>query len=567
MDASKYLGLASTSILPLEIFAISFVLLVAVIIVFVDRTDVPHIKSLPSVPGLPMFGSLLQLGNSHPVAYQKLARRYGPVYQVRLGNKRFVVANTFNSIRQLWIQNQSALNSRPVLHTFHDVLSSSQGFTIGTSPWDESCKRRRKAAAVAVNRSAVQSYTPHIDLESSATVRELTELVTSKEVVADIDPYHLFQRLALNMSLTVCYGFRLDPASNGPLLAEIFDVERGISTIRSTSNNWQDFVPALRCFSTRTQTADNLKNRRDVYLDFLMDKLRAKISMGTDKPSIVGNLLNDPEYKLNDGEESVCRDMKQTNIISAEVKSICVSMVAGGLDTTPASILFGIASLSSPEGQQIQERLYNEINDIYPDGDGWQKCLVEDKLKYMTAFCKEVLRFWTVMPSSLPRVNTKDIQWNGATIPAGTTFLMVKPSKTLSRSRAYKIQNAYAADYDDSHFANPTLFSPDRYLDIPEGSGTEHYGYGAGSRMCVGSHLANKELYVVFARMISAFKIQPAANPANRPDLTGPMSCNANPTGLSIEPKPFKLGFTVRNRRQLDEWLEQSQGATSHLAE
>lgn len=158
---------------------------------------------------------------------------------------------------------------------------------------------------MAVNRLAVQSYAPHIDLESSATVQELADLVTDKEEATDIDPYHLFQRLALNMSLTVCYGFRLDPASNGSLLAEIFDVERGISTIRSTSHNWQDFVPALRWFSNRTETASNLKDRRDVYLDFLMDKLRTKITMGIDKPSIVSNLLRDPEYKLNDGEKYV----------------------------------------------------------------------------------------------------------------------------------------------------------------------------------------------------------------------------------------------------------------------
>lgn len=109
-------------------------------------------------------------------------------------------------------------------------------------------------------------------------------------------------------------------------------------------------------------------------------------------------------------------------------------MVAGGLDTTPACILFGIASLSSPAGQRIQEKLYQEITAIYPDGVGWRQCLVEDKLKYMTAFCKEVLRFWTVMPSSLPRVNTKEINWNGATIPAGTTFLMVKRTHLLSRT-------------------------------------------------------------------------------------------------------------------------------------
>jgi len=42
------------------------------------------------------------------------------------------------------------------------VVSSTAGFTIGTSPWDDSCKRKRKAAATALNRPAVQSYVPII---------------------------------------------------------------------------------------------------------------------------------------------------------------------------------------------------------------------------------------------------------------------------------------------------------------------------------------------------------------------------------------------------------------------
>lgn len=38
------------------------------------------------------------------------------------------------------IGHQSALIDRPKLYTFHGVISSTQGFTIGSSPWDDSCK-------------------------------------------------------------------------------------------------------------------------------------------------------------------------------------------------------------------------------------------------------------------------------------------------------------------------------------------------------------------------------------------------------------------------------------------
>lgn len=144
-------------------------------------------------------------------------------------------------------------------------------------------------------------------------------------------------------------------------------------------------------------------------------------------------------------------------------------MVSAGLDTVPGNLSMCLAYLSSPHGQTIQQRAYAEIQQAYPSGDAWERCLYEEKVPYITALVKEVLRFWTVIPICLPRVNIKDISWDGAVIPAGTTFFM----------------NAWAADYDDAHFKRPNDFDPERYLDpAMDGSGTPHFGYGAGSR-CV----------------------------------------------------------------------------------
>jgi phenylacetate 2-hydroxylase len=67
--------------------------------------------------------------------------------------------------------------------------------------------------------------------------------------------------------------------------------------------------------------------------------------------------------------------------------------------------------------------------------------------------------------------------------------------------------------------------------------------------------------------MLIAFEILPAVDPAQRPILTGPLDCNANPSGLSIEPKSFKIGFKIRDREKLRAWCEETEMATMHLAE
>lgn len=50
-------------------------------------TDKPHIKGLPEVPGLPLLGSLYELGENHAKVAQGWAKKYGPVFQVRMGNR------------------------------------------------------------------------------------------------------------------------------------------------------------------------------------------------------------------------------------------------------------------------------------------------------------------------------------------------------------------------------------------------------------------------------------------------------------------------------------------------
>ena len=189
------------------------------LIKFLNKTDTPKIKNLPEIPGIPLFGNLLQLGQDHARVTGEWAKKYGwPVFQTRLGNRRIIFANTFESVKHLWITNQSALISRPTLYTFHSVVSTSQGFTIGTSPWDESCKKRRKVAATALNRPAVQSYMPFIDLEATVAIKDM--FLDSKQGTIDLDPRKYFHRFALNTSLTLNYGIRIDGGIDQELLRE-----------------------------------------------------------------------------------------------------------------------------------------------------------------------------------------------------------------------------------------------------------------------------------------------------------------------------------------------------------
>lgn len=69
-------------------------LLIFTVIKYFNHTDIPKIKNLVEIPGIPLFGNLLQLGSSHAQACRRLAARYGPIFQVRLGNRVWQVICT-----------------------------------------------------------------------------------------------------------------------------------------------------------------------------------------------------------------------------------------------------------------------------------------------------------------------------------------------------------------------------------------------------------------------------------------------------------------------------------------
>lgn len=73
--------------MTLQVIVIAVVSVVFFTIRYLNRTDVPKIKGLPEVPGVPLFGNLLQLGSDHATVAQKWAKQYGPVFQTRLGNR------------------------------------------------------------------------------------------------------------------------------------------------------------------------------------------------------------------------------------------------------------------------------------------------------------------------------------------------------------------------------------------------------------------------------------------------------------------------------------------------
>ena len=80
-----------------------------------------RVKGMKGPPGLPLIGNLAQIRDNAAEQYRIWSRRFGPVYQIQLGNIPVVVVNSAASAKALFGQNAQALSSRPEFYTFHKV--------------------------------------------------------------------------------------------------------------------------------------------------------------------------------------------------------------------------------------------------------------------------------------------------------------------------------------------------------------------------------------------------------------------------------------------------------------
>ncbi|KAK7751669.1 hypothetical protein SLS62_006330 [Diatrype stigma] len=489
-----------------------------------------RIAGLNSPKGFPVVGNLFQVLDHSAQKYQHWAKSLGDVYQVQLANTPIIIINSAAAAKKFFISNSQTFSSRPITYTFGRIASSSAGFTIGTSPYDDSLKRKKKGAASALNRPAIQTYIPYLDRESRTFLEDL--LHYGKGGTIAIDPLPLIQRLSLSLVMTINWGVRM-PSHEDPLFQEIIHVEEELNRFRSTVGNLQDHIPLLRLnpFSRTSSQAREMRRRRDAYLGKLDADLAEKVRRGVDQPCIQANVHRDAEAKLNE----------------VELKSISLSVLGGGFETVSNTVHWTIGYLA--RHPEIQDRAFDAIREFQgPPGTGpggesdQQLCDAADDLKcpYVAALAKEALRYFTVIPLALPRKSIRDMEYEGKLIPAGTTAYL----------------NAWACNYDPEIWTDPEEFRPERWIENPDAT---VFTFGLGYRMCTAHILATRELYVIFMRMLRTFRLEPAS---------GALPCDPrtdmkNPRDLIMAPKPYRVFCVPRDGGRLRQALDASRAMDS----
>ncbi|CRG89251.1 3-hydroxyphenylacetate 6-hydroxylase [Talaromyces islandicus] len=205
-------------------------------------------------------------------------------------------------------------------------------------------------------------------------------------------------------------------------------------------------------------------------------------------------------------------------------------MLSGGLDTITTLVAWSVALLA--QRPDIQDTALKAIQKTY--GTDEPLCDAEDdqQCEYIVALVRECLRYYTVLRLALPRVSVKDVVYEGIRIPKGTVIFL----------------NAWACNMDPKVWQDPEVFRPERWFEHED---APMFTYGMGYRMCAGSLLANRELYLTFIRLLNSFRIEKVDDVD-----VHPVRGNMDPTSLVSMPQRYRARFVPRNGNALRNALD-----------
>ena len=111
-----------------------------------------------------------------------------------------------------------------------------------------------------------------------------------------------------------------------------------------------------------------------------------------------------------------------------------------------------------------------------------------------------------------------------------------------------RVSTTLTSSLDPGVWSDPHEFRPERWLEQPN---APLHTYGLGYRMCAGSLLANRELYLIFLRLLNSFELVQDS----QVDVH-PVRGSSDPTSLVTMCHAYKVIFKPRNETVLREALK-----------
>ena len=178
------------------------------------------------------------------------------------------------------------------------------------------------------------------------------------------------------------------------------------------------------------------------------------------------------------------RDENGQAMADEELRDELLTILFAGHETTATMLAWSFYQIH--QHPDIREKLVQELDSLGKNSFP----MATAQLPYLTAVCQETLRMYPVIPVLFPRITKSLLKIGGYQFDAETTIM---PS-------------IYLVHYREDLYPNAQQFKPERFFER-QYSPSEYLPFGGGSRRCLGYALAQLEMKLVLATILSKYQL------------------------------------------------------------
>jgi cytochrome P450 family 110 len=415
------------------------------------------LNQLPNQIARPYWWQLIHW-IADPLGFQeKWSRRYGDIFSMQLGGLgSFVIIGNPQAIQEIFTQDSKFEMGRGNALARPLVGENSLMLLDG-----ERHRRERKLLMPPFHGERLRTYAKQICF--------ITEQLTRQwQINQPIVARSAMQKISLELILQIVFGLSEGERYQQlkPLLTEWLDMTD--SPLRSSmlflqflQQDWGGWTPW-----------GQMKQRQRQVHELLQAEIEARRQKGTEGQTDVLSLM------------MAARDEAGQAMTDVQLRDELITILFAGHETTATTLSWALYQIHrQPE---VLAKLQHELDTLGKDISPLEVA----QLPYLTAVCQETLRMYPVIPVIFPRIAKSPVKLGGYQFDAETVLMV----------------SMYLVHYREDLYPDPHQFQPERFQLRQYGPG-EYLPFGGGSRRCLGYALAELEMKLVLATLLSEYQL------------------------------------------------------------
>jgi cytochrome P450 len=405
--------------------------------------------------------------------YQDDLKRYGDIYQ--LGGKTspgFIVISNPKAIKEIFTANPELFETGKGNRVLQFLVGEKSLLLLD----GESHQRQRRLLMPPFHGECLQLY--------SKLISEITEQVTDQWQVGKpfrVRPY--MQEITLRVILQAVFGLSREGKRYEELrqlLSSLLDTisspfSSSLIFFESLQKDWGPLSPWGRFLRLKQQVQQ-----------LIYEEIKERREQGKQDGKDVLSLL------------LLARDENGQEMSDRELHDELMTLLIAGHETTASALVWGLYWIHYlPE---VENKLVKEL-------DSLQENITEStilQLPYLGAIVAETLRIYPIATGTFTRILKSPMEIMGYQFEAGTAFGI----------------SIYGTHRREDLYPQPQSFRPERFLER-QYSAYEYLPFGGGNRYCLGAALAQMEMKLVLAKIVSRFQLKLKLNRPLQPVRRG----------------------------------------------